>query len=76
MPAVPKRLREHFKAYNREGFHLERWEGGKHFKVWFREFPEMVVLTGNNVCPRAITNNIAMFKRLAEQEAERKRRLQ
>ena len=40
-------------------------QGGRHYKVWFRQFPEMQIITANEEDPRGIKNNLARFKRLA-----------
>jgi hypothetical protein len=66
---IPRRLRKQLKEYEAAGFHLTDLEraAGSHYKVNFAEFPERVVLTENHIEPRAIKNNIAMFKRMAKQ---------
>jgi hypothetical protein len=66
---VPKKIRKQIKEYEAAGFHVIDWEpaAGSHFKVNFAEFPERMVLTASTLEPRAIKNNIAMFKRMARQ---------
>ena len=66
---VPKRIRKQLKEYESAGFHVTALEraAGAHYKVNFAEFPERVVLTTSQLDPRALKNNIAMFKRMARQ---------
>lgn len=52
--------------YLREGFEVERIEqGGRHYKVWYRQFPEMQIVTANEGDIRGIRNNLARYRRLA-----------
>jgi hypothetical protein len=72
MPDIPTRLRKQFAIYRSKGFDVERIEqGGRHYKVWFRQFPEMQIVTANEEDWRGIKNSLARFKRLAQAHKER-----
>lgn len=66
---VPKHLRKQLKEYEAAGFHVTDLEraAGAHYKAHFAEFPDRIVLTASQLEPRALKNNIAMFKRMARQ---------
>jgi hypothetical protein len=68
---VPKNLRKQLKEYESAGFHVTDLEraAGSHYKANFAEFPERVVLTTSQLDPRAIKNNISLFKRLSKQHS-------
>jgi len=70
---VPQRLRKQLKEYEREGFHAVSIEHrtGSHKLVTFAEFPEPQILTDCRSDWRATKNNIARFRRLAEQHKEK-----
>lgn len=70
---VPQRLRKQVKEYEREGFHVVAIENrsGSHKLVSFAEFPEPQILTASQCDWRAFKNNIARFRRLAEQHKEK-----
>lgn len=65
---VPRMFRKQFDVYERAGFHPVSFEfaKGAHVKVKFAEFPEVQVLTKNADEPRALKNNLARFRNLAE----------
>lgn len=65
---IPRVLREQVKEYERAGFHVIDVEprSGSHFKVWFAEFAEPQIVTKNALDWRALKNNIARYKRLAQ----------
>ena len=66
--SVPRVLREQAKFYARKGFHIIQLErrAGSHWMVNFAEFPEPQILTANIGDPRAMLNNVAMYRRLKE----------
>lgn len=66
---IPKHLRKQLKEYETAGFHVVDLvrAAGAHYKAKFAEFPDLVVLTASTIEPRALKNNIAMFKRMARQ---------
>jgi len=70
---VSQRLRKQIKEYEREGFHLVSLENrtGSHKLVTFAEFPEPQIITASQSDWRALKNNIARFRRLAEQHKEK-----
>lgn len=70
---VTQRLHKQIKEYEREGFHLISLENrsGSHKLVRFAEFPEPQIITACKSDWRAIKNNIARFRRLAEQHKEK-----
>jgi hypothetical protein len=69
-PQYPKRLMEQFKLYARAGFTVKSVERAtRHFKVVFNEFPQPQFLTASSVDQRAYKNNIANYRRLAEEHA-------
>jgi hypothetical protein len=60
-------LRKQLQQYAGAGFNAKRVEAsgkGGHFRVWFREFPDVQFLTVHVGDPRAIRNNLSRFKRL------------
>jgi hypothetical protein len=64
---VPMMLRKQLQQYAGAGFNAKRVEAsgkGGHFRVWFREFPDVQFLTVHVGDPRAIRNNLSRFKRL------------
>lgn len=66
MADIPKRLRKQFAVYRSKGFEVERIEqGSRHYKVWFRQFPQMQTITANEEDPHGLKNNLARYKRLA-----------
>lgn len=64
----PRGLREQFKRYEAEGFHVKSVEprAGSHFKVEFEEFSEPQFLTINMGDFRAVRNNLSRFRLLAQ----------
>lgn len=70
---VPKVLRKQIKAYKAAGFTPIRIQSGNssHFKIWFAEFDEMQVITANADEPRAMQNNLARYRRLAQEQKEK-----
>lgn len=70
---VSQRLRKQIKEYEREGFHAVSIENrtGSHKLVTFAEFPEPQIVTASQSDWRALKNNIARFRRLAEQHKEK-----
>lgn len=64
---VPKPLFKQIKLYEANGFHAVEItpRAGSHWRVRFREFTEPQFITKNGSDPRALKNNIARFKRLA-----------
>jgi hypothetical protein len=65
---IPRHLREQAKFYASKGFHMVDAEprSGSHFLVKFAEFPDPVIVTKNGSDPRAMHNNVAMYRRLKE----------
>jgi hypothetical protein len=65
---IPRCLREQAKFYASKGFHIIEAEprSGSHFLVKFAEFPDATILTKNGSDPRAMHNNVAMYRRLRE----------
>lgn len=61
------------KEYEREGFHVVSIENrsGSHKLVTFAEFPDPQIVTASQSDWRAFKNNIARFRRLAEQHKEK-----
>lgn len=61
------------KEYEREGFHVVSIENrsGSHKLVTFAEFPDPQIVTASQSDWRALKNNIARFRRLAEQHKEK-----
>ena len=70
---VPQRLRKQLKEYESEGFHAVSVEhrSGSHKLVTFAEFSEPQILTVSKSDWRAFKNNLARFRRLAEQHKEK-----
>jgi hypothetical protein len=70
---VSQRLRKQVKEYEREGFHVVSIENrtGSHKLVTFAEFPEPQIVTASQSDWRALKNNIARFRRLAEKHKEK-----
>lgn len=70
---VPKILRRQIKEYKAAGFHPIRIETStsSHFKIWFAEFEGMQIITANADEPRAIKNNLARYRRLAQEQQEK-----
>ena len=61
------------KEYEREGFHVVAVENrsGSHKMLTFAEFPEPQIVTACQSDWRALKNNVARFRRLAEQHKEK-----
>jgi hypothetical protein len=70
---VSQRLRKQVKEYEREGFHVVSIENrtGSHKLLTFAEFPEPQIVTACQSDWRALKNNIARFRRLAEKHKEK-----
>ena len=70
---ISQRLRKQVKEYEREGFHVVSIEerSGSHKMLTFAEFPEPQIVTDSKSDWRALKNNIARFRRLAEQHKEK-----
>ena len=66
--SVPRCLREQAKFYASKGFHIVEAtpRAGSHWLVKFSEFPDPVILTKNAGDPRAMHNNVAVYRRLKE----------
>jgi hypothetical protein len=66
--AIPRVLRDQAKFYASKGFHIIDAEPrvGAHFLVRFAEFPERQILTKNAGDPRAMLNNVSVYRRLKE----------
>ncbi len=64
---IPPPMRKQLQRYEEEGFTATRVETtgkGGHFRVRFREFPDVQFLTVHTGDPRAVQNNLSRFKRL------------
>jgi hypothetical protein len=72
---IARSLRKQIKEYEREGFHVIAIENraGSHKMLRFAEFSEPQVVTSSKSDWRALKNNIARFRRLAEQSTTTKR---
>ena len=70
---VSNRMRKQMKEYEREGFHIISIEdrAGSHKMVTFAEFPEPQIVTDCKSDWRAFKNNIARYRRLAREYAEK-----
>lgn len=70
---LTQRMRKQMKEYEREGFHVVSVEdrAGSHKLVRFAEFPEAQIVTDCKSDWRAFKNNIARYRRLAREYAER-----
>ena len=66
--AIPRVLRDQAKFYASKGFHIIDAEPrvGAHFLVKFAEFSERRILTKNAGDPRAMLNNVSVYRRLKE----------
>jgi len=65
---IPRVLRDQAKFYASKGFHIVDAEprAGSHFLVKFAEFPEPQIVTKNVNDPRAMHNNVSVYRRLKE----------
>jgi len=70
MTKVPKQLRRQVQVYADKGYNVAEIGNsrGSHYKVRFKEFPEVQLLTINADEPRALKNNLSRFARLARQK--------
>lgn len=71
---IPRTLREQIKFYERHGFNVIDVEcrEGAHFKLTFAEFPQPQFVTKNVNEQRGWKNNVSRYKRLAQEEKEKR----
>lgn len=70
MTKIPKQMRKQLQLYAGAGYNVSDIEHarGSHYKVRFKEFPQVQALTSNTGDPRALKNNLSRFARLARQK--------
>jgi len=63
----PKALRKQLIEYEKAGFTITEIEprSGSHFLIVFAEFPQPQIVSKNASEPRAIKNNISIYRRMA-----------
>ena len=70
----PKVLRRQLMEYEKAGLTITEIEprNGSHFLIVFAEFPQAQIISKNSSAdPRAIKNNISLYRRLATEHKEK-----
>ena len=69
--SIPRVLRDQARFYESKGFHIidAQPRAGSHFLVTFAEFPEPQIVTKNVKDPRAMHNNVSVYRRLKEKHS-------
>lgn len=69
----PRVLRRQLLEYEKAGLTIAEIEprNGSHFLIVFAEFPQAQIISKNVNDPRAIKNNISLYRRLASEHKEK-----